>query len=623
MTRNDENTERLHRLRTIVQRLPDKPGSYQFHDKNNEIIYVGKAKNLRNRVASYFHREVDRHKTAVLVSKIWDISYTVVSSEEDALLLENALIKQYKPRYNVLLKDGKTYPSICISGGEALPRVYKTRRIRRGAGQEYYGPYSHVPTMYALLDIINKMCQPRRCNIAMTIDGVQEGRYRACLEYHIKNCKAPCVGRQTQDDYLANIAQAREILRGNTQQVARSLREKMQHAAAALRFEEAEEWKEKYLLLTSYVAKSEVVSHTISNIDVFSATEDTTGANVFINYLHVMEGQINQSFTLEYHRKMDESVEELLLMAIPEIRARYHSTAKEIVVPLPLDWRLPDGAVFVVPQRGDKKHLLDLSAMNGRQYLFDRLKQREKLNPEQRQTRLMKELQQALALPKLPYHIECFDNSHIAGTDAVSCCVVFKGLRPAKKEYRHYNIRCEEGKDDYAAMQEVVLRRYQRLCDEGAALPDLILCDGGVGHLHAVRSVIEEQLGLDIAVAGLAKDSRHRTNELLFGDPVQTVALPTTGDLFRTLALLQDEMHRFVLSFHRDKRSRHALRSALDEIPGVGPRTQEVLLRQFRSVKRIREAEETALAAVIGAKKGHIVYAFFHSAEDSNNDETT
>ncbi len=604
-------------LRQIVSSLPDKPGSYQFHDKTGVIIYVGKAKNLKNRVSSYFHKEVDRYKTKVLVSKVWDISYTIVNSEEDALLLENSLIKQYKPRYNVLLKDGKTYPSICITR-EPLPRIFKTRRINHSFG-EYYGPYSHVATMYSLLELIHKMFLPRRCNMPITMEGVAQKKYKPCLEYHIKNCKAPCTGCQTQEDYLQNIAQAREILKGNTRKLGLSLREKMEKAAAELRFEEAEEYKEKYLLLASYVAKSEVVSRTISDIDVFSVTEDATGSNVYINYMHVMEGMVNQSFTFEYKRKIDESKEDLLLSAVPEIRERFRSNAKEIVVPFELDWKLPGEATFFVPQKGDKRRLLELSELNGKQYLFDRLKQAEKLNPEQRQTRLMKELQQKLGLDRLPYHIECFDNSNISGADAVASCVVFKGMKPSKKEYRHFNIKTVEGIDDYASMQEVVYRRYKRMIDEENPLPDLIITDGGAGHMSSVREVIEGQLQVDIPVAGLAKNSKHRTNELLFGQPVKTIVLQTNSDLFHVLTQLQDEVHRFAISFHRDKRSKRALQSEIDGVPGVGKVTKDVLLKAFKSVKRIKEAGKEALVGAVGKKKGELVYGYFHPLENNSN----
>ncbi|MCD8282049.1 MAG: excinuclease ABC subunit UvrC [Prevotella sp.] len=613
----ENNAERLARLKEIVLSLPDKPGSYQFYDRTGVIIYVGKAKNLKNRVSTYFHKEVDRYKTQVLVSKVWDISYTVVNSEEDALLLENALIKQYKPRYNVLLKDGKTYPSICITR-EQFPRVFKTRRINRSFG-EYYGPYSHIGTMYALLELIHKMFLPRRCNTPLTEAGVAEKKYKACLEFHIKNCKAPCTGCQTREDYLQNIDCAREILKGNTRRLALELKEKMDTAAAKLQFEEAEEYKQKYQLLVSYVAKSEVVSRTISDIDVFSLTEDDTGINVFVNYMHVMEGMVNQSFTFEYKRKMDESREDLLLAAIPEIRERFHSAAREIVVPFAPDWKLLGDVSFVVPQKGDKRRLLELSELNGKQYLFDRLRRAEKLNPEQRQTRLMKELQQKLRLPHLPYHIECFDNSNISGSDPVASCVVFKGMKPSKKDYRRFNIRTVEGIDDYASMQEVVFRRYKRMTDEATSLPDLIITDGGAGHVNAVREVIEAQLGLAIPVAGLAKDSRHRTNELLFGDPLQTIALSASSDLFHVLTHMQDEVHRFAISFHRNKRSKHALQSELDAIPGVGKKTTDALLKAFKSVKRIKAAERDALISAVGRQKGTLVFDYFHPQEDSSD----
>ncbi len=608
--KKEENEARITKLKSIVQSLPDKPGSYQFYDKSGTIIYVGKAKSLKNRVSSYFHKEVDRFKTQVLVSKVWDISYTVVNSEEDALLLENSLIKQYNPRYNVLLKDGKTYPSICISR-ELLPRIFNTRRINKKFGN-YYGPYSHVSTMYALLDVIKKMYFPRRCNMPITEEGIHENRYKPCLEYHIKNCKAPCIGRQSIEDYCESIEQAREILKGNTRKVSRQLFEMMQKKAEELKFEEAEELKKKYLLLENFVAKSEVVSQTITDVDVFTIIDDDTREHAFINYMHVMEGMVNQSFTFEYKRKLDESDEELLLTAIPDIRERFKSTAKEIILPFEIDWKLPDGTNIFVPQRGDKRRLLELSKMNGKQYKFDRLKQSEKLNPEQKQTRLLKELQQKLGLEKLPYHIECFDNSNISGSDAVAACVVFKGMKPSKKDYRKYNIKTVTGPDDYASMQEVVFRRYKRMIDEQTPLPDLIITDGGIGQMNVVREVIEDQLGLHIPIAGLAKDDRHRTNELLFGFPPQTIALKTNSELFKVLTQLQDEVHRFAIQFHRDKRSKHALHSQLDDIQGVGEKTKEALLKQFKTLKRIKEADIEALSEIIGKAKGKIVWEYFN-----------
>ncbi len=611
----EENEARLAKLRNIVLNLPDKPGSYQFYDEDGVIIYVGKAKNLKNRVSSYLHKEVDRFKTKVLVSKIWDITYTVVNTEEDALLLENSLIKQYNPRYNVLLKDGKTYPCICITK-DPLPRIFKTRTINKSWGQ-YYGPYSHIATMYSLLDLINKMYKPRRCHMTMTPEGIAGGKYKPCLEYHIKNCKGPCIAKQSIDDYRENIEQAREILKGNTRKVSKLLYDMMKSKAAELKFEEAEELKKKYMLLESFVAKSEVVSQTITDVDVFTIVDDDTKKNAFINYMHVMEGMVNQSFTYEYKRKLDETNQELLLTAVPEIRARFKSTSREVIVPFEIDWKLPDGAVFFVPQRGDKKHLLELSEMNAKQYKFDRLKQAEKLNPEQKQTRLMKELQEKLELDKMPYQIECFDNSNISGTDAVAGCVVFKGMKPSKKDYRKYNIKTVDGPDDYASMQEVVYRRYKRMIDEQMPLPDLIITDGGVGQMSVVREVVEDKLRLNIPIAGLAKDDRHRTNELLFGFPPRIIALKTNSELFKILTQIQDEVHRYAITFHRDKRSKHALHSALDEIQGIGAKSKTLLLKEMKSLKRIKEADLQTLTKLLGNKKGTLVYSHFHTILDS------
>ena len=608
MTR-EENEKRLAYLKTIVQRLPDKPGSYQFYDQDHTIIYVGKAKNLKNRVSSYFHKEVDRFKTKVLVSKVWDISYTVVNTEEDALLLENSLIKKYNPRYNVLLKDGKTYPSICVTK-EFLPRVFKTRTLNKKFGT-YSGPYSYISTMYGILDIIHKVYKPRTCRMPITKEGIAQGKYKPCLEYHIGNCLGPCVGKQSYEEYQQAIAQAREILKGNTREVQQLLYDEMQKKAAELRFEEAEELKQKYLLLDGFCSKSEVVSHTIQDVDVFTITDDDANRNAFINYIHVKNGTINQSFTYEYKRKLDETDEELLLTAIPEIRERFKSTAKEVIVPMEMSWKLPDAEWFT-PQRGDKKHLLELSEMNGKQYKFDRLKQAEKLNPEQKQTRLMKELQDKLKLPKLPYQIECFDNSNISGTDAVAGCVVFKAMKPSKKDYRKYNIKTVTGPDDYASMQEVVRRRYSRMVEEGTPLPDLIITDGGQGQMSVVREVVEGELGLQIPIAGLAKDNRHRTNELLYGNPPVTIGIDTKSELFHVLTRLQDEVHRFAITFHRDKRSKHALHSELDDIPGIGPKTRDQLLKQFKSVKKVKLADNQELTDVIGAKKASLVYQHFH-----------
>jgi excinuclease ABC subunit C len=607
----EENEKRLEYLRGIVRRLPDKPGSYQFYDNEHTIIYVGKAKSLKSRVSSYFHAEVDRFKTKVLVSKIWDISYTVVNTEEDALLLENSLIKKYNPRYNVLLKDGKTYPSICVTN-EFLPRIFKTRTINKKFGT-YYGPYSHIGTMYAVLDIIKELYHPRTCRQPITKEGVETGKYRVCLDYHIKKCLGPCVAKQSYEDYQKNILQAREILKGNTRQVLRELKEEMLRLSEELRFEEAEEVKRKYLALDGFVSKSEVVSHTINNVDVFSITSDDNMA--FINYLHVSNGSINQSFTIEYKKKLNETDEELLQLGIVELRERFKSDAREIIVPQTVDIELGN-VVFTIPQRGDKKTLLDLSIQNGKQYKFDRLKQAEKLNPEQKQVRLMKELQEKLHLPTLPYQIECFDNSNISGTDAVAACVVFKKMKPSKSDYKRYNIKTVVGPDDYASMKEVVSRRYNRLMQEQLPLPDLIVADGGKGQMEVIREVIQDELGLDIPIAGLAKNDRHRTNELLYGFPPMSVQLKTDSELFHILTQLQDEVHRFAITFHREKRSKRALHSELDNIPGVGPKTRDGLLNGLKSVCRIREADIETLVAIVGPAKAQIVYNHFHAQDE-------
>ena len=603
----EENEARLERLKGIVKAMPEKPGSYQYYDSEGTIIYVGKAKNLKSRVSSYFHTEVDRFKTKVLVSKIHDISYTVVNTEEDALLLENALIKKYNPRYNVLLKDGKTYPSICITK-EYLPRIFSTRTINKKLGT-YYGPYSHVGGMHAVLELINKMYHPRTCKHPFTKEGVEQGKYQVCLEYHIKNCAGPCVGKQSLEDYQKNITQAREILKGNTREVQRELRDEMMKLSEELRFEEAEEVKRKYLLIEQFAAKSEVVSHTIDNVDVLSITNDEKIA--FVNYIHVSNGQINQSFTFEYKKKLEETDEELLQLAIVEMRERFQSNAKEIILPQEIDLNM-EGVTITVPQRGDKKKLLDLSLMNGKQYKFDRLKQAEKLNPEQKQVRLMKELQDALHLEKMPYQIECFDNSNISGTDAVAACVVFKKMKPYKQDYRKYNIKTVVGPDDYASMKEVVYRRYKRLLEEEQPLPDLIVADGGKGQMEVIRQAVQDELGQDIPIAGLAKNDRHRTNELLYGFPPRVVGLKTNSELFRVLTQLQDEVHRFAITFHREKRSKHALHSELDDIKGIGPKTRDELLNALKSVKRIKEAELATLEGIIGASKAGIVYQHFH-----------
>ena len=604
----EENEKRLARLKNIVLNMPEKPGSYQYYDESHTIIYVGKAKNLKRRVSSYFHKEVDRYKTKVLVSKIWDISYTVVNSEEDALLLENSLIKKYNPRYNVLLKDGKTYPSICVTN-EYYPRIFKTRHINKKFGT-FFGPYSNTASMYAVLELIKKLYKPRTCRLLLTRKSVERGAFKPCLEYHIHNCLGPCIGKQSYEEYAENMRQAREILKGNTRQLSDMLYKNMQRLAENLEFEAAERVKQKYLLIESYCSKSEVVSHTITDIDVFSIADDDTRSHAFINFMHVRNGAVNQSFTFEYKRKLDETDEELLITAIPEIRERFKSEAKEIVVPFEMEWHLKD-AVFFVPQRGDKKHLLELSEMNCRQYKFDRLKQAEKLNPEQKQTRLMKELQQKLGMEKMPYTIECFDNSNISGTDAVAGCVVFKAMKPSKKDYRKYNIKTVTGPDDYASMKGVVRRRYSRMIEEDAPLPDLIITDGGKGQMEVVREVIEDELHLRIPIAGLAKDDRHRTNELLFGFPQKVIGLKTDSELFHVLTHIQDEVHRYAITFHRDKRSKHALHSELDDIRGIGPKTKEALLHHFRTVKRISEASDDELAAVVGSSKAAILKAHF------------
>jgi excinuclease ABC, C subunit len=606
----EDNLKRLSYLKSIVSSLPEKPGTYQFYDSEHTIIYVGKAKNLKNRVSSYFHKEVDRFKTKVLVSKIHDITYTVVNTEEDALLIENQLIKQYKPKYNVLLKDGKTYPSICVTN-EYFSRIFKTRTINKHYGT-FYGPYSHIGSMNAILEIIKKVYKPRTCRYPITKEGIEQGKYKPCLEYHIHNCGAPCINKQSYEDYQEAIKQAREILKGNTRNVQQMLKLKMQKYAEELKFEDAELCKQRYLALENFAAKSEIVNYTITDVDVFTIVDDDTRKNAFVNYIHVKNGAINQSFTYEYKRKLDETDEELLNVAILEIRERFKSTAKEIIVPFELDFRIKE-AEFVIPKRGDKWHLLELSEMNAKQYKFDRLKQSEKLNPQQKQTRLMRELQEKLKLPKLPYQIECFDNSNISGSDAVAGCIVYKGMKPSKKDYRKYNIKTVVGPDDYASMQEVVRRRYTRMQEEGSPLPDLIITDGGKGQMEVVREVIEDELHLKIPIAGLAKDDKHRTNELLFGFPQQVVALNVKSELFRVLTQIQDEVHRYAISFHRSKRSKHQLHSELDDIKGIGPKTKDMLLKKLKSVNNIKEADIQSLANIIGASKASIIYNYFHA----------
>lgn len=606
---HEENEKRLAYLKNIVLNMPEKPGSYQFYDENHTIIYVGKAKRLKQRVSSYFHKEVDRFKTKVLVSKIRDISYTVVNTEEDALLLENSLIKKYNPRYNVLLKDGKTYPSICITN-EYFPRIFKTRTINKHYGT-FYGPYPHVGSMNAILDIIKRLYKPRTCRLSLTKEGIAQGKFKPCLEYHIHNCGGPCINKQSYEEYQENMNQAREILKGNTREVSKRLYRLMMKNAELLKFEVAEDLKNKISLLNDFVSKSEVVSYTIDDVDVFTIIDDDNNRNAYINYIHVRKGTINQSFTFEYKRKLDERDEELLITAIPDIRERFKSHAKEIIVPFEMEWKMKE-ATFVIPQRGDKKHLLELSEMNGKQYKFDRLKQAEKLNPEQKQTRLMKELQEKLRLPKLPYQIECFDNSNISGTDAVAGCIVYKGMKPSRKDYRKYNIKTVEGPDDYASMQEVVRRRYSRMKEEHLPLPDLIITDGGKGQMDVVKEVVVDELQLNIPIAGLAKDDRHRTNELLYGFPPQTVGLDIKSELFKVLTQIQDEVHRFAITFHRDKRSKHALHSELDDIKGLGPKGKEALLKRLKTVKGIKDADYQEIVSILGQAKGTLVYKHFH-----------
>lgn len=589
-------------LMGIVSNLPDSPGCYQYLDETGTIIYVGKAKNLKRRVYSYFSKEHDNRKTAILVSKIRDIKYIVVKTEEDALLLENNLIKQWTPRYNILLKDGKTYPSIVVTN-EYLPRIFQTRKINKHFGT-YFGPYSHVQTMYLLLELIRNLYPLRRCHETITAESIEKHKHKECLEYHIKNCKAPCTLRQSHEEYMSYIAEAKEILKGNTNQIEQQMLKKMQELAANMEFEEAEAIKRKYILLENYRSKSEVVSNTLHNIDVFNIENNEKVA--YINYLHVTNGCITQAFTFEYAKRLDEADEELLAAGIIEMRKRYGSESKEVIVPFPVE-HLGSDLIITVPQKGDKKKLLELSRLNVLQYKKDRIAQSDKLNPEQKQVRLMKELQDMLKLPTLPMQIECFDNSNISGKDAVAGCVVFRKCKPSKKDYRKYNIKTVEGPDDYASMQEVVRRRYSRMMQEGSPLPDLIITDGGRGQMEVVREVVEDELHLSIPIAGLAKDDKHRTNELLYGFPPQVVGMKTDSQLFRLLTQIQDEVHRFAITFHRDKRSKHQLKSELDTIPGVGVKTKQTLLKAFKSVKRIREASEEELSKVVGPAKAKLI----------------
>lgn len=599
---------RLSYLKGIIQNLPEGPGVYQYLNSDNVVIYVGKAKNLKRRVSSYFRKDVKSLKTSILTTKIYDIKYIVVNTEEDALLLENNLIKRYKPRYNVLLKDDKTYPSICVTN-EYFPRVFKTRKIIRSAGT-YFGPYSHVPSMIAVLDLIKKIYPIRTCNLNLLPENINAGKYDVCLEYHIKNCKGPCVGRYSHDEYMKNISEVKQILKGDTQEIKLGLQKQMNELAAELRFEEAQAVKEKIELIDNYRSKSEVVSSILNNIDVFSIEESNTGKEAYINYLHITNGCINQAFTFEYKKRLDESKEELLALGIVEMRERYNSLSREIIVPFEVDLSL-NNVTFTIPQKGDKKKLLDLSLMNVKQYKFDRLKQADKLNPQQRYTRILKELQDALKLPKLPMHIECFDNSNIQGSDSVAACVVFINGKPSKKDYRKYNIRTVVGQDDYASMREIVYRRYSRLIEESSPLPDLIVADGGKGQMEAIRQVVEDVLHLSIPIAGLAKDGRHRTAELLFGFPQVVVGIKQTSELFHMLTRLQDEVHRFAITFHREKRSKSQLHSELDDIKGIGTKTKELLMKKYKTVKRIKSASYGDLSSVIGASKAKILKEFF------------
>ena len=599
-------------LRGIVLNLPESPGIYQYLNDEGIIIYVGKAKNLKRRVSSYFNREHGPGKTRVLVSKIADIRYIVVNTEEDALLLENNLIKKYKPRYNVLLKDDKTYPSICIQN-EYFPRIFKTRRIIRN-GSTYYGPYSHLPSMYAVLDLIKHLYPIRTCNLNLSPENIRAGKFNVCLEYHIKNCAGPCIGKQSHEEYLKNIGEIKEILKGNTRDVEQMLYQQMQDLAAEMKFEEAQKVKEKYLLIENYRSRSEVVSNVLHNIDVFSIEEDADEKAAFINYLHITNGAVNQAFTFEYKKRLEETKEELLQLGIVEMRERYKSQSREIIVPFELNMELKD-VTFTIPQRGDKKKLLDLSIQNVKQYKVDRLKQQEKLNPEQRTTRLLKEIQQQLHLDRLPLRIECFDNSNTQGSDPVAGCVVFVKGKPSKKDYRKYNIKTVEGPDDYASMKEVVWRRYKRAVEENTPLPDLLITDGGKGQMSAVKEVVDD-LGLNIPIAGLAKDNRHRTNELLFGFPPQSIGLKQGTPLFNLLTRIQDEVHRYAITFHRDKRSKRQTASELDEIKGIGEKTKNALLKEFKSVKRLREATPQEWAAVVGEAKARILQEHFGKQKD-------
>ena len=597
-------------LKGIISNLPETPGCYQYLNEEGTVIYVGKAKNLKRRVSSYFRKDVKSLKTAILTTKIRDIRYVVVNTEEDALLLENNLIKRYKPRYNVLLKDDKTYPSICVTN-EYFPRVFKTRQINKRGGT-YFGPYSHLPSMYALLELVKKIYPIRTCHLNLTAESIKNGKFKVCLEYHIKNCKAPCIGNISHDEYAKNIDAVKQILRGNTAEIKHDLTKQMESLATQLRFEEAQEVKDKITLIDNYRAKSEVVSNILNNIDVFSIDESATEKEAYINYLHITNGCINQAFTFEYKKRLDETKEELLALGIVEMRERYKSTSREIIVPFEMDMGLA-GVTFTIPQKGDKRKLLELSMMNVKQYKLDRLKQSDKLNPQQRYTRVLKELQGLLKLDKIPMHIECFDNSSIQGAEAVAACVVFKGGKPSKNDYRKYIIKTVNGQDDYASMREVVYRRYSRLVEEQSPLPDLIVADGGKGQMEAIRQIVADELHLDIPIAGLAKDGKHRTSELLFGFPQVVIGMKHDSEVFRLLTRLQDEVHRFAITFHKDKRSKSQIHSELDDIKGIGPKTKDALIKKFKSVKRIKSASYEEISNLIGESKAKLLTEHFTS----------
>ncbi len=593
-------TEKKEHIKNILALLPDTPGVYQYFDKEGKIIYVGKAKNLKRRVSSYFNKTHDSIKTNVLVKNICDIKYIVVKSEEDALHLENSLIKEYKPRYNVLLKDDKTYPWITIKN-EHFPRIFLTRKIIKD-GSKYYGPYANVHIAKTVLELIRDLFPIRTCHLALTPENIKKKKFKVCLQYHIKNCKGPCENYENETEYMEYISQIRQILNGNTQQLCDHLVAEMQKLSSELKFEEAQSVKEKYLLIEKYRAKSVIVSTTIHNTDVFSYDED--GNSAFVNYLHIRNGSIVQSFTIEFKKRLNEAKEDILALGIAELRTRFKSLSKEIIVPFLPDLKF-ENAEFIVPQRGDKRKLLEISEQNVKQYKIDKLKQSEKMNPEQKSTRLMKEIQKELGLQKLPLQIECFDNSNIQGSDAVAACVVFKKAKPSKKDYRKYIIKTVNGPDDYASMQEVVRRRYQRAIDEGTTLPDLIITDGGKGQMEVVRKVVEDELHLNIPIAGLAKDNRHRTSELLFGFPPLVIGLKQQTPLFHLMEQIQNEVHRFAISFHRDKRSKSQVTSELDTIKGIGPQTKNLLLTHYKSVKRIREASLNELTELIGSSKAN------------------